>query len=146
MVEHERFKGPGGRYGDLDEEVVASGDDEHREHIVEPGDRVAELFDGFPGLRLEADGDDGLHAATHRFQVDLGVVAGDHPLLLKAADTVVAGRVGDPQLASDLTVAAPGVCPESSEDLKVEAVKFHSNSLWLRNIDGKIVNSPKNAY
>jgi hypothetical protein len=146
VIEHEGFECPRCRDGDLDEEVVASGDDEHGQHVVESGHHVTELFDGLPRLRLEPHGDDGLHAATHCFEVDLGVVAADHSLLLEAPDSVMTGRVGDAELAGDLPVATPCVCPKRSDDCEVCPIKFHSRSLHHRNISEQIASIPKNTY
>ena len=119
VVQHERFKGPRRWDGDLDEEIVASRDDEDGENVVKSSDHVSEVFDRLPGLGLQSYRDDGLHAAPHFSQVDLGVISGNHAALLQSTNPVVTGRVGNAKLAGDLTVAPPGIRPERGEDLLV---------------------------
>lgn len=143
VIEHEGFQGPSRGHRDLNEEIIAAGDDEDGHDVVESGHQVPELLDGFSGFGLQPHGDDRLNAAPDTLEVDLGVVAGDDAAFLQPSDPVVAGRVGNAQLPRDLPVAAPRVCPERGENASIEPVKLHRIRVDGRRINGKLAIHPK---
>jgi len=56
---------------DVNEEVLAAGDDEHADRLGHLADPVAEALDVAPRGRADADGDEGLHATADRGQVEV---------------------------------------------------------------------------
>ena len=66
---------------DVDQEILAAGDDEHPHGVREPGRPVAEGLDVAPGRRPDPDGDERLDRAADSGEVHVEQGAADHPAL-----------------------------------------------------------------
>jgi hypothetical protein len=68
-------------HGDVEQEVLAAGDDEHAHGVREPGRPVPEGLDVAPRWRPDPDGDQGLDRAADGGKVDVEQSAADDAAL-----------------------------------------------------------------
>ena len=94
---------------DVQQEVVAAGEDEDAEHLGHLRRRRLERVDDGPAQRPHLHGNHRLHAAVERDRVDLGVVPPDHVPAGKRADPFQAGRRRDAEPPGELPVGQPSI-------------------------------------
>ena len=68
-------------HGDMQQEVLAAGDDEHADGVRQAGCPVTERLDVAPRRRPDPDSDQGLDRAADSGQVDVEQGAADDPAL-----------------------------------------------------------------
>lgn len=92
LGEHHIPEMVGVAHRDLDQEVVATAHEKHRDRLRKRPQPLENPIDNCLALRTDPHGNERLQSAAERPEVDISVVAADHPAPLKIPRAIQRGR------------------------------------------------------
>jgi hypothetical protein len=109
--------------GDVEQEVLATGDDEHADGVGEPRRPVAEGFDVAPRRRPDPDGDQGLDRAAHGGEIDVEQGPADDAALPQRPGPVQRRGGGDADRGGQIPVGPPCITLQFPQQRRIKCVQ-----------------------